>query len=84
MAATGVFHSHIFWTLTDSDQTQFDNSDVRGDSTAVAISNAYAQDNRSATNFGDAAVEIIERPDVTVESSHCHKVFTIALQPLGL
>jgi hypothetical protein len=40
----------IFWTHTDSDRTQFNYSEILGNSTAVAISNAYYQDNRSATN----------------------------------
>ena len=40
----------IFWTHTDSDHTQFDFSEIIGNSTAVAISTAYYPDNRTATN----------------------------------
>jgi hypothetical protein len=39
----------IFWTHTDSDRTQFNYSEILGNSTAVAISNAYYPDNRSAS-----------------------------------
>lgn len=40
----------IFWTHTDSDHSQFNFSEVIGNSTAVAISNAYYPDNRTATS----------------------------------
>ena len=46
----GYAVGQIFWTHTDSDRTQFNYSEILGNSTAVAISNAYYQDNRSATN----------------------------------
>jgi hypothetical protein len=46
----GYSMGQIFWTHTDSDRTQFNYSEILGNSTAVAISNAYYQDNRSATN----------------------------------
>jgi hypothetical protein len=46
----GYSIGQIFWTHTDSDRTQFNYSEILGNSTAVAISNAYYQDNRSATN----------------------------------
>lgn len=39
----------IFWTHADSDRTQFNYSEILGNSTAVAISNAYYQDDRSAS-----------------------------------
>jgi hypothetical protein len=45
----------IFWTHTDSGGTQFNYSEVIGNSTAVAISNAYYRDNRDA---GDAVTEL--------------------------
>ena len=38
----------IFWTHKDSGGTQFNYSEILGNSTAVAISNAYYPDNRSA------------------------------------
>ena len=46
----GYSMGQIFWTHTDSDRTQFNYSEILGNSSAVAISNAYYQDNRSATN----------------------------------
>ncbi len=42
----------IFWTHADSDRTQFNYSEILGNSTAVAISNIYYPDNR---NVSDAA-----------------------------
>jgi hypothetical protein len=46
----GYSVGQIFWTHTDSDRTQFNYSEILGNSTAVAISNAYYQDNRSVAN----------------------------------
>jgi hypothetical protein len=46
----GYSIAQIFWTHTDSDRTQFNYSEILGNSTAVAISNAYYQDKRSAAN----------------------------------
>jgi len=46
----GYAIGQIFWTHTDSDRTQFNYSEILGNSTAVAISNAYYQDNPSATD----------------------------------
>jgi hypothetical protein len=40
----------IFWTHTDSGGTQFNYSEVVGNSAAVAISNAYYVDNRTAAD----------------------------------
>jgi hypothetical protein len=40
----------IFWTHADSGHTQFNFSEVVGNSTAVAISNAYYADNRTFSN----------------------------------
>ena len=40
----------IFWTHRDSGGTQFNYSEVIGNSTAVAISNAYYPENRNATD----------------------------------
>jgi hypothetical protein len=42
----------IFWTHTDSDRTQFNYSEILGNSTAVAISEAYYPDHRNAANAG--------------------------------
>ena len=45
----------IFWTRTDSGRRQFNFSEIIGNSTAVAISNAYYPDNRNAS---DAATRL--------------------------
>jgi hypothetical protein len=45
----------IFWTHRDSGGTQFNYSEVIGNSTAVAISNAYYRDDRDA---GDAVTKL--------------------------
>jgi hypothetical protein len=46
----GYAAGQIFWTHTDSGRTQFNYSELIGNSTAVAISNAYYSDNRTASN----------------------------------
>ena len=46
----GYAISQIFWTHRDSGGTQFNYSEWVGNSTAVAISNAYYRDQRSAGN----------------------------------
>jgi hypothetical protein len=51
----GYSIGQIFWTHTDSDRTQFNYSEFLGNSTAVAISNAYYPDNRNVT---DAATKL--------------------------
>jgi hypothetical protein len=40
----------IFWTHTDSDRTQFNYSEILGNSTAVALSTAYYPNNRNVTD----------------------------------
>src|SRR5271166_4955932 len=71
----GYAIGQIFWTHTDSGGTQFNYSEILGNSTAVAISNAYYPDNRTASNavskFGtqigvDMASNILKefRPDM--------------------
>jgi hypothetical protein len=42
--------SQIFWTFTDSGGRQFNFSEIIGNSTSVAISNAYYPDNRNASD----------------------------------
>jgi hypothetical protein len=42
--------SQIFYTRTDSGRRQFNFSEILGNSTAVAISNAYYPDNRNASD----------------------------------
>ncbi len=46
----GYAVGQIFWTHTDSDRTQFNYSEILGNSTAVAISNAYYPDQRSVSD----------------------------------
>jgi len=46
----GYAMSQIFWTHRDSGGTQFNYSEVIGNSAAVAFSNAYYRDNRTATH----------------------------------
>lgn len=46
----GYAMGQIFWTHNDSGRTQFNYSEILGNSTAVAISNAYYADNRTATD----------------------------------
>lgn len=46
----GYSLGQTFWTHRDSGGTQFNFSEVLGNSTAVAISNAYYADSRSASN----------------------------------
>jgi hypothetical protein len=50
----------IFWTHTDSDHTQFNFSEIIGNSTAVAISTAYYPDNRTATDAVSKLMEHVE------------------------
>ena len=44
----GYSVGQIFWTHTDSDRTQFNYSEILGNSTAVAISQAYYPDHRNS------------------------------------
>jgi hypothetical protein len=46
----GYAAGQIFWTHNDSGQGQFNYSEILGNSTAVAISNAYYPDNRTVSN----------------------------------
>jgi hypothetical protein len=46
----GYAVGQVVWTHKDSGGTQFNFSEIAGNSTAVAISNAYYQDNRTASN----------------------------------
>ena len=48
MSRLGYAMSRIFWTQRDSGGTQFNFSEIAGNSAAVAISNAYYADNRTA------------------------------------
>ena len=51
----GAAMGQIFWTHTDSGRMQFNFSEVMGNATGVAISNAYYPDNRNAR---DAATRL--------------------------
>ena len=55
LSRLGYAVGQIFWTHTDSGRMQFNFSEVLGNSTSVAISNAYYSDNRNA---GDAAAKL--------------------------
>ena len=46
----GYAAGQIFWTHTDAAKGQFNYSEILGNSTAVAIGNAYYSDNRTASN----------------------------------
>jgi len=46
----GYAVGQIFWTHADSSRRQFNFSEILENSTAVAISNAYYQDNRDPAN----------------------------------
>jgi hypothetical protein len=50
LSRLGYAAGQIFWTHGDSGKTQFNFSEVIGNSTAVAISNAYYADNRTASD----------------------------------
>ena len=74
----------IFWTHTDSGGTQFNYSEVLGNSTAVAISNAYYPDHRdagsNATRLGvqlglDVAGNVLKEfwPDMNRKLSRKHR-----------
>ncbi len=73
----------IFWTHTDSGGTQFNFSEVVGNSTAVAISQAYYPDSRTAGNAAgklgtqlavDTASNILKEfwPDLSRKHSKSH------------
>jgi hypothetical protein len=73
----------IFWTHTDNGGTQFNYSEVLGNSTAVAISNAYYPDSRDASDaisklgfqLGvDMASNVLKEfwPDITRKLSRKH------------
>jgi hypothetical protein len=49
-ARLGYAAGQIFWTHTDTAKGQFNYSEILGNSTAVAISNAYYPDNRTVSN----------------------------------
>jgi len=50
LSRVGYAVGQIFWTHTDSGGTQFNFSEIAGNATAAAISNAYYPDNRTAAN----------------------------------
>ena len=51
LSRLGYAMGQVFWTHRDSGGTQFNYSEIAGNSAAVAISNAYYADNRTV---GDA------------------------------
>lgn len=80
----GYAVGQILWTHGDSGDTQFNYSELIGNSTAVAISNAYYSDNRTASNaveklgtqLGvDAAANVLKEfwPDFERKFSRKHR-----------
>lgn len=55
LSRLGYAVQQIFWTRTDNGRGQFNFSEILGNSTSVAISNAYYPDNRTA---GEAATRL--------------------------
>lgn len=81
LSRVGYAMSQIFRTHTDAGRSQFNYSEILGNSTAVAISNAYYPDNRNAesalSSFGiqiglDMAGNILKEfwPDLSRKLSH--------------
>ena len=62
----GAAIGQIFWTRTDSGGKQFNFSEILGNSTGVAISNAYYPDNRNAS---DAATRLVIQIGVDMASN---------------
>lgn len=59
LSRLGYSMGQIFWTHSDSGRMQFNFSEVAGNATAVAISNAYYPDNRSAgTAVGKLGIQL--------------------------
>jgi hypothetical protein len=90
----GYAVGQIFWTHTDSGGTQFNYSEIVGNSTAVAISTAYYQDGRDVSSavskFGsqigvDMAANILKEfwPDLRRKLSRDRKS-TSSYQPASL
>ena len=78
----GYAIGQTFWTHTDSGRMQFNYSEILGNSTAVAISNAYYQDNRDAssaltrlaTQVGvDAAANILKEFSTDLNHKFFHR-----------
>ena len=74
----------IFWTHSDTGATQFNYSEIIGNSTAVAVSNAYYRDNRNVSyavsKFGiqlgvDMASNMLKEfwPDLRRKFRHVHR-----------
>jgi hypothetical protein len=79
----GYATKQIFWTHHDGGGTQFNYSEVIGNSVAVAISNAYYADNRNATDATaqlglqigvDMAANVLKEfwPDIERKFKHPH------------
>lgn len=62
----GYSMGQIFWTHTDSDHSQLNYSELLGNATAVALSNAYYSDNRNAT---DATTKFVTQLGVDMASN---------------
>ena len=84
LSRLGYSVGQIFWTHKDSGGSQFNYSEIIGNSTAVAISNSYYQDSRTASDAAvklasqlgvDAAANVLKEfwPDINRKFSHRHK-----------
>ncbi len=62
----GYAIGQLFWTHTDNDRMQFNFSEIGGNATAVAISNAYYPENRDAK---DALVKLSSQLAVDVAAN---------------
>ena len=65
-ARLGYAVGQIFWTHKDSGGTQFNFSEVAGNATSVAMSNAYYREGRNAT---DAATRLVTQLGIDAASN---------------
>jgi hypothetical protein len=88
----GYAAGQIFWTHTDNGTGQFNYSEILGNSTAVAIGNAYYSDNRTVSNAvsklsSQLAVDMMSNilkefwPEISRKFSREHSAKSSAPQP---
>ena len=66
LSRVGYSIGQLFWTHNDSGGTQFNYSEIVGNATAVAISNAYYPENRDA---GDALIKLTSQLGVDMAAN---------------
>jgi hypothetical protein len=87
----GYAMGQIFWTHSDIGVTQFNYSEIIGNSTAVAISNAYYRDNRDVSDASsklgiqlgvDMASNVLKEfwPDLRRKFRHVHRADASAIR----